>query len=73
MLHQPETLLTTKLAAEFLCLAPKSLANRRTKRQGPSYVLIGNRPRYRMSDILKWLDENCVRPAAPAKSNVDNR
>ncbi len=65
MSHQPEMLLTTAEAAKFLRMAPRSLANRRTKRQGPPYVAIG-RPRYRMCELLSWLAANSVHPAVPA-------
>jgi predicted DNA-binding transcriptional regulator AlpA len=70
---QPETLLTSAQAAKFLSVAPKTIANWRTRKQGPPYCRIGRLARYQMSALMKWLAATAVRPAAPANDSIGNR
>ncbi|WP_025323480.1 helix-turn-helix transcriptional regulator [Deferrisoma camini] len=51
-------------AAEILGLKNSgTLANWRSMRKGPRYVRLGRLVRYRVSDLLAWLDEQTVDPA----------
>ena len=65
-------LLDTEQAAEFLRVSPKSLANWRTRREGPPYVLVGRLPRYQPETLRKWLAAHAVRPAS-ANDGADAR
>jgi excisionase family DNA binding protein len=54
--HNHEALLTTEQAAEFLGLAPRTLVIWRSiRRYDLPYLRIGNRVRYRRSDLDAWL------------------
>jgi len=61
-------LLTTKEAAALIKVAPATLVDWRHDRKGPKYFkLNGRMVRYRLSDILAWLDQvlEPVRPDRP--------
>lgn len=57
-------LLTTEEAAEIMTMAPKTLVNMRANKEGPKFVKIGNRVRYRYADIMKFIDQCVVSPGA---------
>ena len=42
--------------ARRIGLQPSTLRNRRVRGDGPPYVRIGTRVRYRIGDIADWLD-----------------
>ena len=44
-------------AAAHVGLRPTTLANWRWRGQGPRYVKVGGRVRYRLTDLALWLDE----------------
>ena len=47
--------------ARFLNLkTPGTLANWRTKGQGPAYIKVGGSIRYRMEDLERWLSQQRV-------------
>ncbi len=52
------TLLSTKQAATYCCLSPRTLESWRISGQGPAFRKIGKLVRYSKSDIDIWLDEN---------------
>lgn len=57
----PEQLLTRKEAADFLSTTDGTLAVwASTKRYKLSYVKLGRSVRYRMSDLIKFLEENTI-------------
>lgn len=57
----PDQLLTRKEAAEFLGTTEGTLAVwASTKRYKLSYVKLGRSVRYRMSDLIRFLEENTV-------------
>jgi len=62
-LHDIEcVLLDTHEAARYLSIAPGTLMNWRSrKQQGPSYIKVGQRVRYRISDLQDFLDRQTVR------------
>lgn len=50
------TLLTTKQAAAFLNVSPRTLQDWRLDRSGPTYIALSDRAiRYRRSDLEEWL------------------
>lgn len=62
-----EQALTVKEAADFLKVKPQTLDKYRLTKTGPAYSRIGNGRgaiRYRMSVLLKWLEETEGRLAA---------
>ena len=56
----PDTLrlVDTPAAADILQLYPRTLENWRSLGRGPRYVKCGKRVRYRVSDLLKYLEDN---------------
>ena len=51
-------LVDTAAAAAILHLNDRTLENWRCLGRGPRYVKCGKRVRYRMSDLIKYLDDN---------------
>jgi predicted DNA-binding transcriptional regulator AlpA len=49
-------LLNQTQAAHALGMTPRFLENRRHLGDGPSFIKLGNRIRYRMSDLEKWAE-----------------
>lgn len=50
-------LLTTEQVAYELSVTVKTLRKWRQHGKGPKAIKMGNRLRYRISDVSKWLDE----------------
>ena len=63
-------LLSEREAADYLGLAPRSLATRRYRRQPPSYVRVGRLVRYRASDLELFVIEHTVDPSNDKASPV---
>lgn len=55
-LDQRATTVSPSDAAERLGLTVGTLANLRYRGGGPAYIRVGNRIRYRLSDLATWLD-----------------
>lgn len=56
-------LLTPVETADLLKLSVGHLANLRSQQKGIPYIKVGgNAVRYRLADILDWLDDNTVYP-----------
>lgn len=53
-------------AAEVLCRAVQTLRNDRHLRQGPPYFRLGRSIRYRVSDLMDYLDRHRIDPEAAA-------
>jgi excisionase family DNA binding protein len=53
-------LLTTREAASFLSLSPRTLERLRWDGSGPPYCKIRNSVRYKESALLEWLDRRAV-------------
>jgi hypothetical protein len=51
-------------AANYVGKPTKTLANWRHLGTGPAFIKVGNRVRYRPSDVDRWLDEHTIRPGA---------
>jgi predicted DNA-binding transcriptional regulator AlpA len=65
-----ERLLTTHEAAKILCCSPAWLERQRWKGEPPIYVKVGGESgrmvRYRLSDVLNWIETNRINPFAAA-------
>lgn len=59
-------LLTPAPIAEKLGVTVQALALMRHEGNGPTYVKIGRRVRYRMSDVEAWLNANTVTTSGDA-------
>jgi predicted DNA-binding transcriptional regulator AlpA len=55
-----EVLLTQDKVADILQLSPKTLERWRSKRTGPVWYKIGGSPRYKMSDLESWINQQRV-------------
>jgi len=55
---QHEKMMTTAELAEMLDLRSQSLRKMRQYGRGPKYVKIGNKVRYRNSDVEIWIKKN---------------
>lgn len=51
-------LVTTEEAAQLLKLAPGTLCNMRVQRLGPPFVRLGRAVRYRVQNLLEYLENN---------------
>ena len=59
----PAALLDQDAAAAWLGLKnAKTLAAWRLRRQGPPYVKLGSRVKYRVSDLAKYIEAHLVAP-----------
>ncbi|PYT48529.1 MAG: hypothetical protein DMG44_14470 [Acidobacteria bacterium] len=68
------TLLTTEQAARVLGVKPQTLSIWRCKkRYGLRYRKVGGSVRYVMTDLLKFLEEAAVTPAAIRKPAIHRR
>lgn len=67
-----ERFLTAAEAAQMLRLADGTLANLRSRGEGPPYTRVGDRGRilYRLADIEDWLATRRVVPAAECRQNA---
>ena len=53
-------LLTSVQVAEYLKIHPSTLSKWRCRKTGPVYIVVGSRAiRYRMKDILDFVESNC--------------
>ena len=59
--HREDVLLTTRAAAEFLSVKPKTLETWRAHPLGPVFVRYSRRcVRYRLRDLENWLERHLV-------------
>jgi hypothetical protein len=61
--HNSERLIDEKEAGAYLHVSARTLQGFRLRREGPAYVKIGGRVRYRLRDLDKYLDDHTVIPA----------
>lgn len=61
--HLPE-LLTAKQLSEIIGISVDTLANDRYLRQGLPYIKIGKRVRYRLDDVMAYIESKTVRSDA---------
>ena len=58
-LHMTEEdkLLTTKEVAEYLGIAENTICQYRMTGIGPRYIKLGRMVRYRLNDVIEWIDK----------------
>lgn len=61
-----DPLFTPDPIAEKLGITVQALALMRHEGSGPTYIKVGRRVRYRMSDVEAWLDANTVTTSGDA-------
>jgi hypothetical protein len=59
-----DRVVTEVQAAEILGRAVQTLRNDRHLRQGPAYIKLGRSVRYKVSDLLKYLESHRIDPEA---------
>lgn len=60
-------LMTESETAELLSCAPKTLANQRSRREGPPYIRLSRGAiRYSRKAVTNWLEERTVIPGSAA-------
>ncbi|HEY0931784.1 MAG TPA: helix-turn-helix domain-containing protein [Gemmatimonas sp.] len=59
-------LLTPRIAAEYLGLKPRTLANARCRGDGPKFTRVFGRIRYRRSELDAWLAGRTFRSTGEA-------
>lgn len=69
MTSEPERLLTEGELAELWSVTPECLQKMRHEGRGPRFVRIGRLVRYRMLDVIRYLEENSVDLNSPSTSN----
>lgn len=47
-------------AAEFISTSPQTLRNWRSAGKGPSYIKIGRLVRYRLDDLIKFMESGRI-------------
>lgn len=60
-----DSLLDQDQAAEFLNMKPSTLNTWRALRKGPKYHKVGRSVRYRMSDLVAFVEGGVVEPLVP--------
>lgn len=60
-----DRLLCEKEAARILGMSVAWLQRQRWLKAGPEYIRVGRSVRYRLSTLLRWLDDNRVPPVGP--------
>jgi len=65
--------LTPQQAAQVLALSTSWLAKLRLFGNGPAYLKLGRRVRYRMQDLTKWLRAKVRRSTSDDGSHRDGR
>jgi excisionase family DNA binding protein len=55
-------LLSREQTAEFLGVPSRTLANWAYLRTGPRFYKVGKHTRYRLADVLDWLEQNAREP-----------
>jgi excisionase family DNA binding protein len=55
---EPDEFWSSDYVAELLVLTRNTLEKWRVRGEGPPFVKLGGRVRYRRSDVLAWIEEN---------------
>ena len=70
--YAPEKLFTIDETAEVLNVPRRNLDNWRWQKIGPPWIKIAGRTiRYRVSDLMHWLDEQTVKPCDSQKEESE--
>lgn len=62
--HDTTPVLTATEAASFLNVDDKTLANWRSSQKGPNYLKLCGCVRYRMTDLLHFIENGLVEPSS---------
>lgn len=54
---EEDKLLTTKEVAEYLGIAENTICQYRMTGIGPRYIKLGRMVRYRLNDVIEWIDK----------------
>lgn len=57
-----DALLTEVQASDLLFLSVRTLQTWRSERFGPAYIRVGRAIRYRLGDLLAWIEANKISP-----------
>lgn len=69
-----ERIMTEAQAADFLGMTPRFLQARRHRNDGPPYVRLSQRCiKYRLSDLLGWLESNSISNRSSHKQSLTTR
>jgi predicted DNA-binding transcriptional regulator AlpA len=68
-----DTILLPAQLAELLRTSEASLAQRRSRGNGPRFIKLGSRVLYRLSDVHEWLDANTVTRTGEQLALFDER
>ena len=71
--HDRARLLTRPDAAELLDVRPATLGKWAAEGSGPAFVRVGRSVRYRLGDLLDYLDRRTVAPTAPHRADKGGR
>lgn len=58
----PDVLISEVQAADFLSLSIRTLQAWRSAGRGPSFVRAGRAVRYRVRDLIAWIESNTTQP-----------
>lgn len=65
-IDNPDQLLTEQQAAKRLNISVRTLQAWRVRGGGPVYIKMGRSVRYRLNDLMEWVDTNMVRHTSEA-------
>jgi hypothetical protein len=60
--YDPETYVTDTIAASLIGCKPQTLRNWRTNRTGPPYIKLGRMVRYKIKDLLDFMERGRIDP-----------
>lgn len=63
----PDALISEVQAADFLSLSIRTLQVWRSAGRGPSFVRAGRAVRYRVRDLIVWIDDNTIQPTTGSR------
>ena len=66
-------LLTDVESAQLLNLSVQTLRNWRSKRIGPPYIKLGRAVRYKLVDLLEWVEKRAVDPERSRHDELSSR
>jgi predicted DNA-binding transcriptional regulator AlpA len=63
-----DAILTEVEIADFLKLSTRTLQSWRIKSDGPPFIRVGRAIRYRLRDVVAWIEARTVAPANQTKN-----
>ncbi|HEY2757792.1 MAG TPA: helix-turn-helix domain-containing protein [Pseudolabrys sp.] len=65
-----DELVTEVEIADFLKLSTRTLQSWRINNDGPPFVRVGRAIRYRLRDVIRWIEARTVAPTAETKNRA---